>query len=165
MQTDDKMEAAIAINKKARKRFLLWIFGFFGLFITVDIIFWVVASNSHTGVVVEQAYEKGLAYNDTISKAEAQATLGWLVDVAFDASKVTIMLKDKDAVALKGANIEVTFVRPTREGYDIQQNLSETKPGVYQAEVNLPLQGQWDLRVFITWNGQQYQMSKRVVQS
>ena len=37
-----------------------------------------------TGLETEGAYQKGLAYNRTLEEAEAQAALGWQVDLELE---------------------------------------------------------------------------------
>ena len=43
---------------------------FFGVIIAVNSVFITTALNSHSGVVTKQPYEKGLAYNQYLEKAE-----------------------------------------------------------------------------------------------
>lgn len=150
-------------NTRARKQFLAWILGFFGLFIVVDITFWVLADNSHTGVVTEGAYDQGISYNETIEAAEGQAALGWRSEITLDESVLNFTLADKHDNALDGADVTAKFTRPSHEGYDFTVTLTENDRGNYSAVVDLPLEGQWDVRVFATWNQQTYQQSKRVM--
>ena len=62
--TDEVIE-----SKKAGKKFMLCIIGFFVTFATVDAFFVYQAISTHRGVVVENAYEVGLNYNDIIEEA------------------------------------------------------------------------------------------------
>lgn len=60
-------------DKKDSGWWVLWAFlAFFAVFASVDAFFVYTAITSHTGVVVENAYEVGLNYNDIIEEAERQ---------------------------------------------------------------------------------------------
>lgn len=60
-------------KKKESGLWVLWAFlAFFAVFASVDAYFVYKALSTHTGVVVENAYEIGLNYNDIIEKAERQ---------------------------------------------------------------------------------------------
>ncbi len=62
-------------SKKEGKRFLIKIISFFLIFIAVDAFFVYKALSTYNGVVVENAYEQGLNYNDIIEKAKKQETV------------------------------------------------------------------------------------------
>ena len=51
---------------------LLCFLGFFGFIGAVDAYFVYTALATNTGMVTEQPYEKGLAYNDILNKAKHQ---------------------------------------------------------------------------------------------
>ena len=51
---------------------------FFITIIILDSIFVYLAFSSHTGLVSENSYEKGLNYNDIISQKEKQDKLNWI---------------------------------------------------------------------------------------
>ena len=159
----ETVEEAAAKNTVARRLFLRWILGFFAVFMVVDGFFWYLASDSHTGLVTEQPYEKGLAYNDTVAASDAQLALGWSSTIRLNGSDVVAVLTDKDGAAITGAMLNVEFTRPTVEGYDFSEVLAETSGGVYMSTVDFPLDGQWDVRIFASWNEQQYQKSTRLM--
>jgi nitrogen fixation protein FixH len=50
---------------------------FFGVIFVVNGVFIYLARSTFTGVSTEDAYHKGLAYNDVIRAAGSQHTLGW----------------------------------------------------------------------------------------
>ncbi len=58
-------------QKKESGWWVLWMFlGLFSVFLSVDAYFVYMALSTHTGLVVENAYEVGLNYNEIIEKAE-----------------------------------------------------------------------------------------------
>ena len=56
-------------SKKDGRNFLIILVSFFVCFITVDAFFIYKALSTHTGVVIENAYEVGLNYNDILEEA------------------------------------------------------------------------------------------------
>src|SRR3546814_11012615 len=73
------------------------LFGCFGALILADLGFVVLAAMTDPGVRTENAYEKGLAHNLLLARAEQQAALGWTAAVAVlpTSSPVEIGLSDR----------------------------------------------------------------------
>ena len=138
----------------------VWFFVFFLVIFTANafMIFW--AKDSFTGLVTDQAYEKGLAYNGTITEREAQRELGWsasleTVSLSEDNLKQRILLTiiDKDGKPVTGAKVMLTLFRPTKAGVDVEIALKERKnTGVYTIAMGIPYKGQWDYR-FVAYKG------------
>ncbi|MBI5104899.1 MAG: FixH family protein, partial [Solirubrobacterales bacterium] len=59
------------------KHVLLGMLAFFGLIIAVNIVMMRLALSTHTGVVAENTYRKGVKYNEEIAASERMALLGW----------------------------------------------------------------------------------------
>ena len=53
-------------------------------------------------------------------------------------------------------------MRPTHEGYDTDVVLRDLGGGAYGAEVELALEGQWDVRLWISRQGDVYQLVQRL---
>jgi nitrogen fixation protein FixH len=64
--THEKLE-----SKKEGKKVLFALLAFFAIFSSVNAFFVYKALSTNTGVVVENAFEQGLNYNDIIAKAKA----------------------------------------------------------------------------------------------
>ena len=148
-----------------RDRLIPWyIVSFFVVVAILDGIFVYIATSTHTGVVTEHAYDKGLAYNETVAAAEAQKQLGWQGDIALAGDRMLeFSLRDADGRALTGALAKVEFMRPTQDGMDFALDLAESTDGVYTASVDFPAEGLWDVRVFATRGGEEFQSHRRVV--
>src|SRR5688572_2876208 len=54
---------------------------FFGVIFAVNGVFLYMALSTHTGLVAQEPYRKGLHYNDRIAAAERQQALGWTSDL------------------------------------------------------------------------------------
>jgi nitrogen fixation protein FixH len=118
------------------------------------------ALNTWSGLETEQHYLKGLAYNDNLKGAEAQERLGWRVEVAFATvaansprtGQLTASFHDRAGLPLAGLAVEALLIRPTQTGFDSKATLAHQGDGLYAAPVELPLAGQWDVRVH-AWRG------------
>ena len=64
------MENEQTKNRKDGRIVLMALIAFFVVFASVDAYFVYKALSTHTGVVVEHAYEVGLNYNDIIEQAQ-----------------------------------------------------------------------------------------------
>lgn len=114
---------------------LFMLIAFFGVIFGVNIYFLVSALRTHTGIVSQEPYRKGLAYNTRIAADERQTALGW--DVGVDVApgghaKLTFTGLDKKPVtALK---VTATIGRPATEREDRKLTFAETQPGLYEAQ-------------------------------
>lgn len=147
-----------------KDRWIPWYFvGFFAIIAVMDGIFVYLATDTHTGVVTEQAYQKGLNYNETVAAVEAQEALGWSSIIDYQSDGEFVFTLSEGEQPLAGAEIIAEFTRPTHNGVDFSVPLLESGAGAYRAPVEFPLDGIWDVRVYVTWNQQQYQQTERLV--
>ncbi|MCB9991986.1 MAG: FixH family protein [Rhodospirillales bacterium] len=145
-----------------------WIPWFFVLFFVVlailDGIFVTIALKTHTGTVTDNPYEEGLAYNKTLEAAAARDALGWQADLSLGADhELRLSLADDQAKPIEGASVVAKIIRPVQDGYDFEIALTEQGSGVYKAPANLPLPGQWQVRIFATWQDKHYQHSRTII--
>ncbi|MCB9987857.1 MAG: FixH family protein [Rhodospirillales bacterium] len=141
-----------------------WYFvAFFALVFAVNGIFIYVATTSLPGVIEENHYEVGLAYDKRIAAHKAQEALGWNAAADFSGKTLSVELADHDGKPLKGASIQATMVRTVQEGHDFDVFLSEIAAGQYATDIDFPLPGQWDAYIYVTWDGQPYQITKKIV--
>ena len=120
------------------KHVLIAMLSFFGIIIAVNAVMMRLAVSTHTGVVAENTYRKGVKYNDEIAAAERMELLGWRNQMALapTGDKLSIDIRDKDGNAVKGLSIKATLGRPASERYDLELTLNETAGGTYEA--NMP---------------------------
>jgi nitrogen fixation protein FixH len=141
--------------------------GIFAVFLIANGIMVYFAGESWTGLETEGAYEKGLAYNDTIAAAAAQAALGWQVDIQAGPADqgeawVDVRLEDREGRPIVARQVWARLVRPTSEGHDRETALASLGAGHYRGVIDLPLPGQWDLRVRVEHAGGVYHTNRRV---
>lgn len=135
--------------KRARLWWVPWAFvGGFVVVLVANGALVYFAFDSWTGVATEDAYAKGLAYNEEIGDARAQESRGWRVTLDFTSDgpqrgKLDLDLKDRFGTPITGARVAARLVRPTHEGHDLEVELTERGGGRYAAELELPLAGQW----------------------
>lgn len=140
---------------------------FFGIVIAVNAVFVYVATSSWTGVATENAYVKGLDYNATLRDAEAQDALGWAARLrstaeADGATRISTEIRAGE-LPVRGLAVEAVLRRPTDAAADRTVTLYEARRGVYDAVVDLPLKGQWDVEVTArNAAGDRYRLRRRI---
>jgi nitrogen fixation protein FixH len=138
------MGTATSSSSELTGRHVLAIFvGFFAVVFAVNGYFIVSALSTHSGVVANEPYRKGLHYNERIAADAAQAELGWTSQIALDPAsrRLKVVLKDRSGQPVTRQSIKVTFGRPaTTQGEQILP-LAETGLGVYEAAVRATERG------------------------
>ena len=135
---------------------------FFVFLAIADGFFVYLATSTHTGVVKEQAYEKGLDYNSAIAAKETQEALGWESQLAYEKGELRVVVSDAAGAPLTQAKVRAYFHRPTQDGYDFEQDLTEKENGIYRARIDFPLKGQWDITWVTQWKQHSYQKKTRI---
>jgi nitrogen fixation protein FixH len=134
-----------AASGKLQGRHVLMLFvAFFGAIFAVNGYFLYAALATHTGVVSQEPYRKGLAYNDRIAADERQSALGWqhTIDLALD-GHVRLRMTDAAGHPVAGLRFEATVGRPVTGDFDRRLALAETAPGVYEGRVAALTSGAW----------------------
>jgi nitrogen fixation protein FixH len=117
---------------------LFGILAFFGSIMTVNAVMMKLALSTHSGVVANEPYRKGLKYNERIEASERQADLGWRdeIKIANSGDKIAIDIRDKDGKAVSGLVIKATIGRPAAESDDLTVTLNESAAGQYDANIS-----------------------------
>ncbi|HEY5598161.1 MAG TPA: FixH family protein [Kiloniellales bacterium] len=128
---------------------LIAVLAFFGLVIAVNAVFIVLALGSWSGLSTDDAYRRGLAYNETLSQADAQRALGWqarltLEPLADGQARLSAAFADSAGTPLVDLAVSGELRRPTSAAADRPVTLSARGPGLYAVDLALPLRGQWD---------------------
>ena len=137
-----------------RQVFALFIL-FFGVIIIANTIFIYIAVHSHTGVITDNPYEKGLKYNETLQKAKEQPKM--FDKVSFQEGILKWTLLDQNHKPVESAVINVTLIRPIQDGYDFETTMDYVSNGIYIKKLELPLSGQWEAHLRAQWDNTQYQ--------
>lgn len=157
-----------ATAKRRLDRWIPWTFvGGFAVVVAVNAVLVYFATATFTGIETEHHFERGLAYNQTIAAAEAEVVRGWRLEPAFESrgprtGRLTVVFSGRDGAPMAGAEMSAHFVRPTQSGHDVEIPVADRGAGRYVADVELPLAGQWDLRVVARRQGEIQQARQRV---
>ncbi len=143
------------VSNPEKGTWVLMIFtAFFGLIIAVNSVFIYNAINSHSGVVTDNPYRKGLAYNDVLEAARAQPKIR--ENVFYHNGVLRWMADDEAGVPLE-AYVVAKLVRTVKDGHDFDVVLKRIKPGLYEVALDLPMKGQWSAQIKAIWDSKQYQ--------
>lgn len=143
--------------KKNGRFILLCFLGFFLVFGSVDAFFVYTALSTNPGVVTEQPYEKGLAYNMVLEKAKNQPKL--IEEISYKDGIFQWIGKNNDGTSLNNPKIDVKFYRSVKDDYDFNTILLDKGDNVYANTVKFPLLGLWTAKVNAQWNNKTYQSS------
>ena len=127
----------------------------------------VIAVSTFTGLETTNAYEKGLAYNNRLAAAAEQERLGWDAQLAVTPKgeqQVALVLELADRLGnpIMAADVEAAFLRPVQEGHDVMLRLDDRGNGRYAAAIDLPLPGQWDIRLTAVARDKTFRLAKRI---
>ncbi|WND03403.1 FixH family protein [Temperatibacter marinus] len=164
MMTEEKMTSEKGIKKPlSGKQFAFMLIAFFLTFASVDAFFIYSAARTHTGLKVENAYEKGLAYNQVVAEAEAQNLLGWNTKIEYFHGVLLATIQDNKGKAISNAEVRAEITRPLSGDYDLSLSLGQRGQGGYGKKLTFPLPGQWDVRIYVKWQNTLYQTSTRLI--
>jgi nitrogen fixation protein FixH len=127
---------------------LLTFLAFFGVIFAVNGLLLYYALATHSGVVAQEPYRKGLAYNDRIAADARQSELGW--NVALDASmagRVAVSFTDAGARPVPGLVVAGRIGRPASSAGERRLAFVEIEPGRYVADTGPLEAGTWQADV------------------
>ena len=151
-----------------------WGLAFLGIvitFVTVNFIFIYVAFVSTPGLVVEDYYEQGRAYEKNALKmlAATQNTRDWetkldMAENVFIRQKSVIRFTavDKRGLPINNAVAQLVAYRPSDANEDIITPMKEIAPGLFEVSVMFPLKGVWDVNVKLQQGDSKFELSKRI---
>jgi nitrogen fixation protein FixH len=126
---------------------LVIISAFFGVMITVNIIFMTMAFSTHPGEDVARSYMQGINFNDTLDRRRAQAELGWTARVNVDQGRVLIEVIDPAGSPVEGLSLAGILAHPTDTGQDCPLAFIATGAGRYAARLDCGIETGWQMRV------------------
>ena len=88
------------------------------------------ALSTHTGLVANEPYRKGLHYNERIAADARQGRLGWVgnIELSID-GRVSLALAESDGRPVRGLRIEGVLGRPSTNRHDVRLALAEKGSG------------------------------------
>ena len=130
----------------------------FAVVVGVNAVMVTLALNSFSGVETEDAYRKGLQYDETLARAEAQRQLGWHLAWSLTAADgghiLEVRLKDAKDLPMRGLSLRAELRRPTNDGEDISLDLAPTGDGIYRSDGTSLGSGNWNLTLRVERRGE-----------
>lgn len=142
-----------------------WVFAafaaFFGVVIAVNTVFITNALRSHSGLVTEDAYKKGLDYNETLKEARSQPEL--FSKVSFENGVVRWVLKEPSGKPIEDAKVSAQFARPVKDGDDFSAIMRYEGDGLYSLKPDFPVKGAWQLHLSAAWDNKTYKTTNQII--
>ncbi len=145
------MNETVSAMQKSDK-WIPWLFVlFFVVIALVDGTFVTIAIRTQTGLVTDQAYERGLAYNKILDEAAAQEKIYVIQKAMFKNTVLSWQLTTKDGLSIDNAIVTAKIFRPVQDGRDFEITLDSKDNGLYKAHPQFPLKGLWTARLEAQW--------------
>ncbi len=151
-----------------RSRWIPWAFvGFFLVVFAVNAVMLTFALRSFNGLSIDGAYDRGLSYNETLAEVQAQYALGWQIDLTVTEATAGVWTAALTALDEEGLPVAVDEIsasgrRPTSEGLDFDLAFRQTGRGLYEAEIEWPQPGVWEIRLVVVSGEQRYRLDQRL---
>jgi nitrogen fixation protein FixH len=117
--------------------------GFFGFIIATDAYLVYKAVSTFGGIETDDAYRKGLAYNERIAEERAQQALGWTKDARLDKGELRVSIRDQNQNGVENLRITAVVGRPATNAQDRTVQLTQVGSGEYTAAVGEVEPGVW----------------------
>lgn len=162
------MAALQQMKHMIRQRWIpsLFVLGFF-VVVAVNAVLIVMATGSFSGLVVAHPYKKGTEYSRLHQALLDQKELGWqysLQAVAQGEGHVRLTMQWNDGAALALSNLAVTLEasRPVENIAPLTIDLQPRGGGRYEAQLELPREGLWDLRIAASQGERRFLAAERI---
>lgn len=140
------------------RRVFSYFVAFFGFIVAVNAVMITLALRTHSGMVTDHPYEKGLAYNRVVEAEQEQAALGWKSTLNYEGGMLHFELRDRENNLIVPDKLTANFTRPSRQGMDFSVEMKAA-----DAIVDFPVRGLWEVRVVAVHQGVHYQKSRRII--
>jgi nitrogen fixation protein FixH len=135
------------------KHVLAMLLVFFGIIMTVSIVFTTLAVQSFRGEDIKQSYRQGIEYNKTLADRAAQSDLGWraAVNVTGDIKDRRLIVKvtGTDDQGLSNFTITGRLRHPADQTLDRPLDFTVGPDGLARADIS-GLYGQWTVQAQAT---------------
>lgn len=142
---------SIAVAREFRitgRAVLLGLIAFFGVIIAVNLGLVYFALHSWPGLSTDDAYQKGLHYNDTLASAAKQSELGWQSVIRYAPKEgLAVDLHRHDGAPIPGLRVTARIERAVGEPMRHDVTFTEVMPGTYGSPLKLEKAGRWLIEV------------------
>ena len=126
-----------------------YLFALVAFFLCMDVFFVSLAIKTFSGVYTDNSYQKGIEF-DKIHKQEIyDQKLGWKAKISFNSSfnQISLQLSDRLNFPITGAKVQAKLISPVTAMFDQALFLNEVSEGLYKANFQPKIKGQFDVRV------------------
>lgn len=156
--------------EQARKSaWIPWVFvGGMGVVVAVNAVMITFAISTFSGISVEKPYERGVAYNRVLEAQARQDALGWTFGTTFQPAggqldgRLVLTAHGPDGAPLDGLVLDARLVRPVEKTVPIELAFTAAGDGRYIARAELPMPGQWDLKLHARRGDDLYTLIERL---
>jgi nitrogen fixation protein FixH len=151
---------AAAVQKKAKRRYLLWpilLTSLIGIHTISVIVMVIVATHDSSFALEPDWYLKGLHYEQTVEQQQANSRLKWSVQLdvgqPLDGShrrKVTCTIRDAAGKPIENATVDLVAFAHLRANNRQSSVLLPQEGGSYAATLPFEDVGMWEFRVVVT---------------
>lgn len=141
---------------------------FFTVVLAANGVFVFLALNTWTGLSAENPYQRGIDYNEILDAAARQRALGWTGALSFALTRdgrgrLSLVVTDRQGTPVGNLAVKADIRRPTTADFDQAVTLTPSGAGAYEAELELPLRGQWDVHaVGEALDGRRFEIEDRI---
>jgi nitrogen fixation protein FixH len=122
---------------------------FFGIMFAVNGVFVYVATTTFSGISTDDAYRRGLRYNDAIFANKAIQASGWTHVTSLEGSRAVVAVQHADGAPVSGLALHGRVGRPATDAQDLEITFRSDGDGRYVAETGGLASGQWQLVVTV----------------
>jgi nitrogen fixation protein FixH len=155
---------SLRADKAFRDRWLWIVFPLMFLVVmTANGVMVYYALSTWPGLAYSNASERGRKFNQVLAAEEKESTLGWTFAARVADGRLSVDAKARDGAALADVDLVATLVRPLGGAEDIRVALLPDGPGRYVGAVDVPLKGQWEVRLVAERMGEKAHSAQRVL--
>ena len=121
------------------------------------------ALSTWPGLAYANASERGRKFNQVLAAEEKESALGWTFALRLADGRLSVDARSRDGTALADVELAATLVRPLGGIDDVSLLLRPEGPGRYAAAVELPLKGQWEVRLVAERMGEKAHSAQRIL--
>lgn len=140
-----------------------WTIGALFVVVVVNVFMAYKATSSFPGTATDADFATSNRYDQVLADEARQAQMGWKLEALAEGRNAVIVLKTREGANLEGARVVANAQRPAGGEADQRLQFRATTPGRYRADAALPEEGQWELQVYVSANGREYRVTRRIL--
>lgn len=123
---------------------LAGLLGFFAVILIANGFFLFYALSTFNGFETDDAYRRGLAYNDRIASEREQEVRGWQPALRYetDRKRLVLQVNDRSGNPVRGLTVSGQVRHPVNDKADRALEFQEVAPATYAVSLDLS-PGQW----------------------